>query len=113
MIKIDYSKQIGKKVVISEKLQDSYVNMEDITHITCDKYVITTHLVNGQKVQSTVHLLKHFENELREYGFLRANNKTVVNIKHLSTFQIVDGKKYIRVHNIDIPVTKRKSWLAV
>jgi DNA-binding LytR/AlgR family response regulator len=109
MKKLDYSKQIGQKIVITEKSEKSYMNMEDITHITCNGYVSTVHLINTKTTYSEAYLLKYFEKELKDFGFQRANDHTLVNKKHLSHSQTVNGKKYIYAHNIEIAVSKRNA----
>ena len=102
----DFSRQIGKIICIAEKTKKTYVKVEDITHICCDEYVSSVYLLNGQKY-STSHGLTSFEEELGEYGFVEANNHTLINRKHLSISWISQGKKYIKVNDIEIVVSRR------
>jgi DNA-binding LytR/AlgR family response regulator len=104
----DYSKQIGHKIMISEKSKRIHVNMEDITHITCDGYVSTVHLVDETKY-SEARLLKHFEEELADYGFLRTSHNILVNSKYLLKEQTIKGRLHLSVHGIEIVVSKRKA----
>jgi DNA-binding LytR/AlgR family response regulator len=106
---MDFSRQSGKKILIVEKTKRSYVNMEDITHISCDRYVSIIHLVDGTKKDSTAQQFNEFEKKLEKYGFWRLNRKTLANGKHFSEDQTVNRKKHIMVYNTDILVSRRKS----
>ena len=112
MIKLDYSKQIGKKFLISEKSKSFCVDVADITHISCEENVSTIYLVNEKNGLSTVRSLNEFEKEVEEYGgFLRVSQKVLINVKYFSGFRVVKRKKYIMVHDTEIAVSKRKSML--
>jgi DNA-binding LytR/AlgR family response regulator len=104
----DISKQIGKRVAIVEKSKISYVDMENITHITCDGYVSTVHLVNGNDYFSA-HLLIDYEKDNSHYGFLRVNRKTLVNIRHVTDTQRT--QRILHIGNIVITVSKGKMSL--
>jgi len=104
----DISKQIGKRIPIIEKSVVSYVDMEKITHITCDGYVSIIHLINGLKYP-VARLLKHFEEELAEYGFLRVNRHTLVNIRYVDDTKI--SERILRIGETIITVSKRKLHL--
>ena len=108
MKELDFTEQIGKKITITEKSKSKtfYLNVEDITHVTCDEYVSTIHLIDGTKCEQA-YTLKYFKKRLAKYDFRRANHQTLVNAKHLITSQTINGKKYIKVHNTDIVVSRR------
>ena len=101
----DTGKQVGKIVSIVEKSKIFYVNMEDIMHITCDGYVSTVYLANGT-AYSSARLLKLYEEDVEQYGFLRANRHTLVNIRHISDVQRT--KRILHIGDIIISVSKRK-----
>ena len=81
MVKQHFKKQAGEKIYIGTKSKGSTVNMEDITHITCDGYVCTIYFINKKPYYET-HLLKHYEEALKEYGFFRANRHALINIEY-------------------------------
>jgi len=105
---LNYSKQFGKKILITEKSKSFYINLEDITYISCDKTVSTVHVMNKKETYSMAKLLKNFEKYLEDCGFIRANRNTLVNIKYLSAIHVENGRKHITINNIDIIVPKRK-----
>jgi DNA-binding LytR/AlgR family response regulator len=105
---LDYDKQSGKKILITEKMKSFYINLEDITYISCDKTVSTVHVVNRKDGYSMARLLKSIENELVEYGFMRVKHHILVNTKYLTEMQIIDGKQHITINNTDIVVSRRK-----
>jgi len=109
MIKLDYSKQIGKKIVIQERSKSTSVEIVDITHVSCDEHVCTVHLVNDPVGISTVYSLDDFEKEMQEYGgFTRTHHNRLVNDKHFKGTRTAKGKKYVKVHDTEIAVSKRK-----
>jgi DNA-binding LytR/AlgR family response regulator len=105
---MDFSKQIGKKLLIVEKTKRYFVDMEDITHITCDRYLCIVHLVDEAKKYSTAQQLNEFKKKLEKYGFWLLNRKTLANGKHFSEDQTMNRKKHIMVHNTDIVVSRRQ-----
>jgi len=102
------SKQIGRRVPIVEKSTVSYVNMEDITHITCVGHVSSIHLITGKEYH-VARLLKKFEEELAPCCFLRVNRHTLVNIRHVDDTQRT--KRLLHIGNITISVSKEKMSL--
>ena len=111
MIDLDYSNQIGKKILIPEKSKTTCVDVVDITHISCDDYVCTVYLVNKEEGISTVRSLNDMEEELKKYGgFTRIHRNTLMNDKYFHGSWTVKGKKYFKVHNTEIVVSRRK-WV--
>ena len=105
----DFSKQIGKKISITEKTKTFYVNVEDITYISCNGTVSTIHVINEKKGYFATRRLKSFEADLGKYGFLPVNRHTLVNIKYLSCIWTEQGKKYVMINDVEIAVSRRKS----
>ena len=81
--------------------------MEEVTHITCDGYVITIHLIN-KETHCLTGSLKYFENDLKEHGFFRANRNTLINVVYIIDFQITHKERNVNLHNINIHVSRRK-----
>jgi|ERR1035437_7795262 DNA-binding LytR/AlgR family response regulator len=109
-MRLDFSNQDGKKIVINEKTKTNLVPIKDIIYLVCDSYITTCHLINNESI-STAKLLKHFEQELVDYGFLRVNFNTVVNVKHITKIVKVDNKKFITINNYNIRISRRRSHL--
>ncbi len=109
-MKLDFSKQIGKKIAVFEKGRTIFVDVETITYLQCDGYITIIYLSSNESY-SVSKLLKLFELELSEYGFLRANHNTIVNPKNISTICSTGCKKIIQTHNHEIKVSRRKAYL--
>jgi len=74
----DYTKQIGKKIA----LNSHYIDISEIIYISCDSYICTIYL-KDEKI-SISKQLKCFENELSEFGFIRINRSTIINLFHFT-----------------------------
>lgn len=109
---MDYSKQRDKKIILKEKSKTSLIDIRKITHIKCDGHISTIYTINNVNI-SVSKLLKHFESELAEFGFIRVNHNTIVN-----TMNIIDycnncmKNKFIRkivlINNVEINISRRK-----
>lgn len=71
--------------------------MEVITHLVCDGYITTIHLYNKKPIVISK-ILKHFESELNEFGFIRANNNTIVNLKYLEKIDLSSKQRVLHVN---------------
>ena len=89
---LDFSNQTNKKIEVIEKTKTRLIDIETITYLDCNGYVTTIHLLNFE-TYSTSKLLKCFENELKEYGFIRANRSTLVNPRCITLIQSSFGRK--------------------
>jgi len=107
---LEFSKQANKKLAIVEKRKTRLIDIGTITYLTCDGYVTTIHLLNQETI-SVSKLLKHFENELEEYGFLRANHNTIVNPKNMTGILSNNGETIVQINNLEIKVSRRKKFL--
>jgi two-component system LytT family response regulator len=107
---LDFSIQRGKKLAIIDKNRTRLIDIVAITHIQCDGYVTTIHLIDNESI-SVSKLLKLFEIELAEYGFLRVNHHTVVNPFHIQEITSSFGEKKIRINTNTIIVSRRKAYL--
>ncbi|MBZ4669224.1 MAG: two-component system, LytTR family, response regulator [Bacteroidales bacterium] len=107
---LDYSIQKGKKLPIIEKSRTRLIDIEAITHLQCDGYVTTIHLIDNESINVSK-LLKLFEIELAEFGFLRANHNTIVNPFHIREILSSSGKKMVRINNSLIIVSRRRAYL--
>ena len=107
MIKIYFNKQVGGKIPLRKKTGGFYINMGEITHITCDGYVITIHLIN-KETHCLTGSLKYFENDLKKYGFFRANRNILINVVYIIDFQLTHKEKNVNLHGINIHVSRRK-----
>jgi len=107
---LDFSKQKDKKLAIAEKKRTNFIDIDAITHIQCDGYITTIYLTNDKPIVVSK-LLKLFENELIEHGFIRANNNTVVNPRHIKGIYTTSCGKNVEINNIHIKISRRRLFL--
>jgi two-component system, LytTR family, response regulator len=110
IMKLNYSKQKGQKVIIREKCETKFVEMEYITHLHCEGYLTTVHTTNSKQL-TVSKLLKEFENDLADFGFVRANRSTIVNMAHVVRIN-TRGKRIIELTNNEIiHISRRRMFL--
>ena len=107
MIKQIFSKQVGIKIPIRKKSGGFYVNMEEITFITCDGYVIKIQLVN-KEIYCLTSSLKWFEHDLKEYGFFRANRNTLINTMYIVDFQLTHKERSVNLNGINVQISRNR-----
>ena len=107
---LDFSIQRDKKLVVVEKSKTKLIDIDVITHLECDAYITTIHLLR-QKSICVSKLLKYFEDELAVVGFIRVNNNTIVNPKYISEISSSEGKRIILLNNSKIKVSRRRSYI--
>lgn len=95
------------KITVKTQGKINMIVISDITHITCDGYVSTIHTIceNNTKVSK---LLKEFENELAECGFIRVNHCTLVNFKHITAIKLNKIRTLLLTNNTNIVISRRK-----
>lgn len=108
-MRLDYSKQLGQRIVIHGKQKSQYLNISDITHISS----INTHVtIYGKEIKiSSCRQLKDFEEELVELGFARINRSTIINLAYIKTYNGGDKKSVELVNGNDFTVSRRKAHL--
>lgn len=106
-MKRDFNCQNGRKIKIVSKSKTLFFEIAEITHIECDGYLSTVYSLNSQPFV-VAKLLKLFERELSDYGFLRVNKCTLVNLLHVKEYS--SGKERILTlkNDIKINISRRK-----
>jgi DNA-binding LytR/AlgR family response regulator len=107
-MKRDYSCQNEKKIILRENKKTLQVDIKIISYIECDSYISTIHFVNEEKPVITGKLLKLFEIELSELGFVRANRNTLVNVKHIESIENCNNRILTLVTKEQIPISCRQ-----
>lgn len=107
---LDFSKQKDKKLSIVEKTKTTLIDIDTIIYLECDGYITTIHL-NNHKIITVSKLLKLFENEVADFGFLRVNHKTIVNPKYIQEISTSICGKILQINNSEIKVSRRKAFL--
>ncbi|MDR2651746.1 MAG: LytTR family transcriptional regulator DNA-binding domain-containing protein [Prevotellaceae bacterium] len=78
---MNYDMQNTKSIVITNKNITKQIIVSEISHIVCDTYLCYLFTQNEKFTCSK--LLKHFELELADYGFIRINHNILVNAKFI------------------------------
>jgi len=109
-MKIDHSKQDYHKIAIKEKSKISFINICEILYLQCDGYLTTINLLNNKRI-IVAKLLKHFEYELGEYGFIRSNHSTLINSRYISALKISKQRRIIIIKENEIHISRRKFYI--
>ena len=108
---LDFSKQKDKKLQVNDKYKTNLIAVESITYLECDGYITTIKTTNNEPITISK-LLKHFEDELQQYGgFVRVNRKTIVNSSHIICIRKIADRKVIEINGSTIEISHRKSFL--
>jgi len=107
-MKKNFSIPKGEKLLVSEKGRKRFIEIEKITHITCEGHISTIHTIDKNKIH-TYKLLKEYENELKELRFIRTNNNSLCNLSNISEYR-KKGSKHIliMVDDSEVEISKRK-----
>jgi two-component system LytT family response regulator len=99
--------QENKKIVLKEKDRITLLEMSDIIKLVCDSYITTVFCKQNSPI-SVSKLLKEFEEELSDYGFLRVNNNTIVNIRYIKTIITTPQRELTLTNNEKVKISRRK-----
>lgn len=78
--------QEGEIIVLREKNTTHFVEINNITHLSCDCYITSIFTNDGEKV-IVAKLLKDFEIELDKYGFIRTNRNMIINYTYIKGYE--------------------------
>lgn len=108
-MKCDFSHQLGHRIAIQGKFKTQYVDVADITHICCEDSIVTTY-TQEQRIAASKQL-KAFEEELKEFGFIRINRSTLINQAHIKSYKGGEKKSVELVNGAAFTVSRRKAYL--
>ncbi len=107
---VDSIVQQSKKIALKENQNVTYVEIEAITHITCEGYLSMVNTIDN-KTTTVSKLLKHFETELSSFGFIRINRATIVNSKHIVTLKRGNKRVITLANGVEVAISRRKLYL--
>lgn len=110
IIEKDYSCQRDKKLVLKEKNTIKQISMDKITHLICDGYLTSVYTIDNKTI-TVSKLLKCFEIELSQYGFIRVNHNALVNVNNIIEFQKGNKRCLILSNKKEVKVSRRKLCL--
>lgn len=105
----DFSQQQGQRIIIHGKSKTEYLDVTDITHISCEDALVTAHTSNFSV--SATKQLKEFEDELSDLGFIRINRSTLINQAHIKSYTGGDNKSIALTNGETFSVSRRKAHL--
>lgn len=103
----DFSFQKNKKLVFKEKGKTHLVEIDKITHLTCEGSITKIHTIENDDVIVSK-LLKYFEIELAEKGFIRANHNTIINLGKIDSIQSGKKRRVTLYNGIEVNISRRK-----
>ena len=106
---IDCASQKGIRYRVNQKDKILFLSLEDVSHMVCDSYLTTIYLIDGRNV-SVTKLLKKFEEELKDFGFVRANRNVLVNLIHVDCIHIGKGERKLFVNGVSINISRRNLY---
>lgn len=106
----DFDCQSEKKIFIKESHSTTILDMDEVALITCDGYLSNV-LTLDDKSFKVCKLLKRFEEELMQFGFIRANHNTLVNAKHIQCIFKAPKRKLVLKNKIEVNISRRKLHL--
>lgn len=107
-MKKDYSRQNDIKITLKKNGKIHQIGIGHITHIICDSYVSTIYFIDDVASISITKLLKRFEIELAEFGFIRVNRNCLVNARYIESIVFCKNASLTLVSNENIFISARQ-----
>ncbi len=95
--------QKNKKIVLNEKGKMHFLNLEQISFICSNDYLLIIHLISNKDKITITGKLREFEIKLKEFGFAKINRSCIVNLTVINTYNLIDKK--IVMGNIELKVS--------
>ncbi|MGE4287275.1 MAG: LytTR family transcriptional regulator DNA-binding domain-containing protein [Salinivirgaceae bacterium] len=106
-MKNDFSFQNGKKIAVQQRSIIYWCEIEKIVYLKCDCYLTSLILSSGEKI-TVSRLLKNFEVELENFGFVRANRSFLINMAHVKRF-LGGTKRIVELTNGEVICVSRRN----
>ncbi|MAX79115.1 MAG: hypothetical protein CL843_02950 [Crocinitomicaceae bacterium] len=99
--------QSDLQIALKEKNRTSLVFIKDISHIQSSSYISTVYFTNENPPISVAKLLKKFEQELAQYGFLRISRSLLVNKKNIAMLHNNNTRKITMIGGNELVISSR------
>jgi two-component system LytT family response regulator len=106
-MKNDFTFQKGKKIAIQQRSIIHWCEIERIIYLKCDCYLTSVILCGGEKI-TVSKLLKNFEMELEDFGFVRANRSFLINMAYVKKF-LGGTKRIVELTNGEVICVSRRN----
>jgi DNA-binding LytR/AlgR family response regulator len=101
--------QKRERLIIKECGRTHSLLLEIITHISYSDYLCNIHMENGKVIHHSKPL-KHYEEELAEYGFVRINHHTIINFNRVNHLRLEKGRLLILDEILKFEISRRKMY---
>lgn len=105
--KINQKDVTQKQLAISTLEGIYFATLDEIIHIDADSSYTRIYLTNGDMIMSSKPL-KHFEELLEDYNFVRIHQSHIINLKLIRRYVRGDGGQVIMMNGTEIEVSRRK-----
>jgi two-component system LytT family response regulator len=101
-------KDLSKKHLAISTLEGIYfATLDEIIHVDADSSYTKIYLITGDMIMSSKPL-KHFEELLEDYDFVRIHQSHIINLKHIRKYIRGDGGQVVMTNGTEIEVSRRK-----
>lgn len=104
---LDEQERDKKKIILKTTNSIHLVPIGSVIRCEADANYTLFHFTNQPKLLISKPL-KHFEEMLEEYGFLRVHQSHLINLRHLVRIDKVDGGTIVLTDNTSVPISVRK-----
>lgn len=97
----------NRKLAIKESKSINYIDIDDIVHLRADGNYTNIILNTGQNLISSK-VLKHYDELLSEFGFLRVHRSNMINLNYVKEFRHKYGGSIVLKNNEEINIAPDK-----
>ncbi len=102
------NKELSHKHLAISTLEGIYfATLEEIIHVDADSSYTKIYLTSGDMIMSSKPL-KHFEELLEDYDFVRVHQSHIINLQHIRKYIRGDGGQVVMTNGTEIEVSRRK-----
>lgn len=95
------------KISVTNNKISIYIDSEDLLYCKADGSYVSLYMKDGQ-VHTVSKQLKHYEEQLLGFGFLRSHHSYLVNVNHILNINKKDGLEIELRNGTKLPISIRK-----
>lgn len=100
-------KNYDKKIALKDSESIYFIKVSDIIRCKAEGPYTEFYLNSNQKITISKSL-KEYEELLEQFGFIRTHHSHLINIKHVSRFDKMNGGTLVLDNKDEVPVSQRK-----
>ena len=97
------------RITIKERDRTISLLSDDVMHITCSGYISTVHTTD-RKIYRSSKLLKQYEEELTDDGFVRINHSTLINFSTVKNVKIEKNRRLLLNDEQEFIISRSKIY---